>query len=240
LPTMTITMDATHYMTALRRDGGRLADAATDLARPVPTCPEWTVADLVWHTGRVHSFWREIASGRTPNDVKRPDRPPDGELVAWFRDGVEVTASLLEGFDPGQPSWTWTAQRNVGFVQRRIAQETAVHCWDALCAAGREEPVERELAADGIDEFLAFFLAEEAPEGVEVHLHPTDDPGEWLIRSNSGTWRIGHEHARAAAAARGTASDLLLLLWRRKRPDAVETFGDTAALDRFLESALLD
>jgi hypothetical protein len=35
------------YVIALRREGARLAAAATDLTRPVPSCPEWTVADLV-------------------------------------------------------------------------------------------------------------------------------------------------------------------------------------------------
>ncbi|HKS47276.1 MAG TPA: maleylpyruvate isomerase family mycothiol-dependent enzyme [Amycolatopsis sp.] len=232
-------METHDYLAALRRDGARLAEAATDLARAVPSCPEWDVAELVWHTGEVHSFWREIATGGTPDGYTLPERPSNPGLLPWFTEGVEATAALLEKLDPEQPAWSWAAQRNVRFIQRRMAQETAVHCWDALAAAGRDEPVERGLAADGIDEFLTFFLPEAAPEHIDVHLHATDASGEWLIRAGAEGWRIGHEHAKAAVAVRGTASDLLLLLWRRKRPVALETFGDTGMLEVFLAAAEL-
>jgi uncharacterized protein (TIGR03083 family) len=228
------------YIRALRRHGTRLADAAIDLTRPVPACPGWNVAELVWHTGEVHASWRHFATGGTFENRVDPLRPADADIVEWFRSGVEATASLLEGLDPEQPAWSWAPQKNVGFIQRRMAQETAVHCWDALAAAGLDEPLERDLAVDGIDELLAFFLSEVAPAGVDVHLHCTDGHGEWLIRADEGSWRIGREHAKAAVAVRGTASDLLLVLWRRKPLTSVETFGDPAALDKFLTTAELD
>ena len=44
---------------------------------------------------------------------------------------------------------------------------------------------------------------------------------------------VGHEHAKGDVAARGTASDLALLVWGRRRP-SVEVFGDEAALDAWL------
>ena len=45
------------HIEALRREGGMLADAAAaaDPDATVPTCPEWTVRELVQHTGRVHT-----------------------------------------------------------------------------------------------------------------------------------------------------------------------------------------
>jgi uncharacterized protein (TIGR03083 family) len=236
---ITRTDPVTFFADALRRDGARLAAGATDLTLRVPSCPEWVVGDLVWHVGEVHEFWREIAKGAQPTDLRRRDRPLDHELVPWFRDGVEAIAATLENLDPARPSWTWSSQRDVGFIQRRMAHETAVHCWDVLSAAGRDEPVERALAEDGIDEFLSFFLPDTAPEDLDVHLHATDGSGEWLIRSRGTTWRIGHEHAKAAAAVRGSASDLLLFLWRRKPSSAVETFGDAAMLNRLRKAASL-
>ena len=31
---------------------------------PVPTCPEWSAADLAWHLTEVHGFWaRVLTSG---------------------------------------------------------------------------------------------------------------------------------------------------------------------------------
>lgn len=236
-------MDRTAYVAALRRDAARLSDAATDLSRPVPACPGWDVAELLWHTGEVHYFWRQIASGAIggPDDYTMPARPADDELARWFRDGAEALAAVLADLDPGAPAWSWTEQQDAGFVQRRMAHETAVHCWDALSAGGRDEPVERELAVDGIDEFLTFFLPG-TPEGVDadVHLHATDGDGEWLITVAGGAWRIERAHTKAPAAVRGTASDLLLLLWRRKRPESLQVFGDAERLGRFLAAARLD
>jgi uncharacterized protein (TIGR03083 family) len=228
------------YIAALRRDSARLAEAAADLTLPVPGCPEWTVADLVWHTGRVHDFWRQMASGGEPDKRVEPERPVDAELVEWFASGAEATAGVLSGIDPKTPAWTWSTQHDAAFIQRRMAQETAVHAWDALAAAGRDEPVERELAVDGVDELLTFMLPATPPEGLgSVHLHTTDGPGEWLIVAEKDGWVVTREHAKGDVAVRATASDLLLLLWRRKGQVVTQVFGDEEVLGRFLSAAKL-
>lgn len=51
----------------------------------------------------------------------------------------------------------------MGFVQRRLAHETAIHCWDAVGALGRDEAVEPRLAADGVAEFLEEVLPGMSP-----------------------------------------------------------------------------
>lgn len=233
-------MELEDYVAALRRDGARLAEAAAELTLPVPSCPEWTVGDLVWHIGEVHNFWLQMASGEEPAARVDPERPDDADLVPWFAEGVEKLASHLAGLDPATPAWTWSSQRDAGFIQRRMAQETAVHAWDALAAAGRDEPIERALAVDGIDELLTFFLAEEPPAGLgEVHLHTTDGPGEWLVTAGKDGWAITREHAKGAVAVRATASDLLLLLWRRKGAEVAQVFGDEELLGHFLTSSQL-
>ncbi|MGH8906902.1 MAG: maleylpyruvate isomerase family mycothiol-dependent enzyme [Egibacteraceae bacterium] len=240
-------MELAGYMAALRRDGRRMAEAAEDtLDRQVPTCPAWTVADLVWHTADVHTFWRQIASRviAEPDAYVEPVRPADGELVARFRTGVEETARELEALDPALPVWTWSRQQDVGFIQRRVAQETAVHCWDALHAAGREEPIDAALAVDGVDEFLDLFLPGRPSHlegsGQTVHLHATDTDGEWVVRAGDGACQVKRTHGKGDAAVRAPASDLLLLLWRRRAPDQLEVHGDRAALDRFLARTDLD
>lgn len=234
-------MEPADYLSALRRDGKRMAAAAEGaLDRAVPSCPEWTVADLVWHVGGVHAFWGQIASGVIPGpeDYVEPERPADGELVTWFRAGVDEIAGVLAQLDPATPAWTWAPQKNMGFIQRRMAQETAVHCWDALAAVGRDEPIEPRLAVDGVDEFLDVCLPgrpthlEGRPES--IHLHATDANGEWVVRAGGGACRVERTHGKGDAAVRATASDLLLLLWRRRSPDQLEVHGDRAALARFL------
>ncbi len=235
-------MDRTDFMYALRRDGSRMAEAvAGRLAAPVPSCPDWTVADLVRHTGTVHRFWAAIASGELtdPSTYDRTAHPADEELADWFAEGVELCAATLEPLDPALPRWTWSSRKDIGFIQRRMAQETAVHSWDALAAVGREEPVERTLAVDGVDEFLTFFAAKEPPADFPeagIHLHATDGPGEWSVRAGEGRWQVRPEHGKGAAAVRGTASDLLLLLWGRRTAAELETFGDAGVLDAFLDT----
>ncbi|MER8184739.1 maleylpyruvate isomerase family mycothiol-dependent enzyme [Kitasatospora sp. NPDC094015] len=225
-------MNRSAYVRALRSEGARLAGAAAgSLALPVPTCPDWNVADLLFHTGEVFGFWRRIADGELagPEGYQEPDRPADDELVAWYEDESARLAAVLEQVDPAEPRWSWTARRDAGFIQRRMAQEAAVHCQDALLAVGRVEPVDRALAVDGIDEFLTHFRRPEPPAGLPadgVHLHATDGAGEWTVRPGDGGWQVVAEHGKGAAAVRGSASDLLLWLWGRRGQETLEVFGD--------------
>ena len=125
--------------------------------------------------------------------------------------------------------------RDVAFVRRRIAHETAVHAWDAGDAAGSRQPLDADLAVDGIDEFFEIFtpLTPGAPiEPVTtVHLHATDRDGEWLISVGGGLFQIERGHAKGDVAVRATASDLLLLLWNRVElgGDGFAVFGDEQA-----------
>ncbi len=240
-------METKAYLASLKRDGVALADAAEgNLDAPVSSCPGWNVCELVWHTGRVHHFWRTIAERRLqdPSEVERPERPDDSALMTWYRGGVEALVETLGTAEPSQPVWTWAAQKNIAFIQRRMAQETAVHRWDAQAAAGSPEPIEPKLAVDGIDEYLDVMLPAARnglTEGREsIHLHSTDAPGEWVIEVGHGELKVTRAHAKGDVAARGPASDLLLLLWRRVGPSAVDVVGDEAALDRFLARADLD
>lgn len=244
-----LTADA--YLDAFRRDGQALADAAerAGLSTEVPNCPDWRVADLLWHTGEIHSFWRTIVERRAADPDEVPsdlERPPDSELVAWYRDGVERTHAVLAATDPSTAVWTWAPQqKNAGFVQRRMAQETAVHRSDAEAAAGTDHVIEPALAVDGIDEFLRFYAIwvkdnAELLAGT-VHIHCTDVGGEWLVADDgAGGLAVREEHAKGDVAVRARASDLLLLLWRRRVPADLEVFGDGPTLERLLARTNLD
>jgi uncharacterized protein (TIGR03083 family) len=235
-------MERAAYLDAIRRDGEALAGAAEgNLSTPVASCPGWTVADLVFHVSEVHRFWTEVAERRlqSPDELTEPARPGDDELIAWYRAGLGHLLAVLEATDPATKVWTWAPQQDVGFIVRRMAHETAVHGWDARAAAGDTVPLEAEQASDGVDEFLAYFTAARrpgaAPLGGSVHLHCTDVAGEWIVRDGAdGRLSLARQHAKGDAAVRGTASDLILLLWRRVPLDAVEVIGDRSVAERLI------
>ena len=232
------------YPAAVRRDGFALAEAAEAAgpAAPIAGCPGWDVAELVWHVTEVHYFWAEIVAGGLQDpEMVPPLERPEGfpALLARYRAGVEHLAAVLATADPAAPVWTWARQKDAGFVIRHQAQETAAHCWDAEHAAGRAFTIEPELAADSIDEFLEHTAAwrREGAEPVAgtVHLCATDGSGEWTVAEDgAGDLFVERGPAKGDTAVRATASDLLLLLYRRLEPGAVETLGDAAVLGRFL------
>ena len=237
-------MKPADHIAALRRDNHRIASAAESrLDRTVPSCPGWQIADLVWHVGIVHMFWQMVARGALsgPEDWSEPDRPSNDDLLGWFRGGADLSATTLDGLDPDRPAWTWGRRNTVAFIIRRVAQESAVHCWDAVNATGAREPVEQAIAVDGVDEFL-----DEVLPGLSHDLHgpaeticlrTNDTLDQWTVRTGEGSSHLNPAGGQADATVTASASDLLLLLWGRRSSDHVQIAGDTAALQRFLTRA---
>lgn len=219
-------MQKTGYLDALAVDGAAFAAAAerAPLDAPVPGCPEWNVADLVWHLSKVHEFWRQIVAGplSDPAGMPREPRPAEDQaLLGRYRDGLTALRDTLSAADPQLSCWTWSDDHTAGFVQRRMAQETAVHRWDAESVAGDPAPIEAGLATDGIDEFVTHFRAEPAEPPLAVRLVCTDIGAEFNLHAGSGP---------PAGTLRGSAFDLLLVLWGRFPVDRVHIDGDSEAV----------
>ncbi len=243
-------MEASDYIGGIARESRVLAAAAERApAAEVASCPGWDMLDLVLHTGGVHRFWNEVVDRRLQSkedaeDASRTDAPARDGAVGWFRTGAEHLVETLTAADPDEPVWTWAQQKNVAFVCRRMAQETTVHRWDAESAAGDPDPIEAGLATDGVDEFLDIWMpAEERPfghPGESIHLHQNDGEGEWVLCCGTEGISVERSHAKGSVAVRASASELLLLLWRRVRPGDVEVFGDEQLLVEFLAWMDLD
>jgi uncharacterized protein (TIGR03083 family) len=241
-------MERSDYLAALQRDGAAFAESISKagLRAPVVACPEWNTADLLYHLAEVHYFWTTIVEQRaaSPDNVSAWPRPPDDELMDAYRRQVQALVAALTDTDPATEVWTWSAQHDVAFILRRMTQETAVHRWDADRAADRSTPIDAELASDGIDEFLHHFLTNSStksePIGGSVHIHCGDVAGEWTVRPNDAGYDIAREHSKGDCALRGSASDLLLALWRRVGVDAIDVVGDTGVATRFLAATDLE
>lgn len=240
-------MESIEYVEAIKRESGALAAAAERAPRAeIASCPGWNMLDLVFHVGGVHHFWNEVVERRLQSheEASRPGLPKRDAAVDWFCAGAARLVDTLTAAEPNERVWTWGQQKNVAFVRRRMAQETAVHRWDAESAAGAPRSLEVALATDGVGEFFDTFMpAEERVferPGESIHLHQTDGEGEWLVRFDPHGVSVEHSHAKGSVAVRGPASDLLLLLWRRVDPRDVEIFGDERLLMEFLAWMDLD
>ena len=209
------------YREALILNGRAFAAAvAHDRRATVGSCPEWDAMDLLWHLTRVHGFFGKVVEEQAV-DVDAGfelERPEDEEQLAEMYDrNLDRLLRVLDATSDSTPVWTWAPQRDVAWVRRRMAQETAMHRWDAEAATGTPAPIDADLAEDGVDEFLTFFVDPQEPPGIAVE-----------VAESGRRYELGQ-----GATVRGSASDLLLVLWRRIPPVALEV-DDPATLDRFL------
>ena len=245
-------MNNRQFLAAIARDSAafRASAVAAGLEADVPSCPGWTVADLIWHLAEVHYFWGSVVTQGAAgwDEVVRIDRVPNAQLLDAFEMWSTRLLDRLSKADPMKEVWTWSDDHTVGFVIRRMAHETSVHAWDAAVAAGRPMPIDAELSSDGIDEFLQHFLPDIAhdaePIGGSVHIHCLDVAGEWTIRAADNDdadepFVVSREHAKGDCALRGPAAGLLLALWRRAGADTIEVIGDADVARRFLATANL-
>ncbi|MET0325562.1 MAG: maleylpyruvate isomerase family mycothiol-dependent enzyme [Ilumatobacteraceae bacterium] len=242
-------MESRQHLEAIERDAPVVRESARAAPdAPIAACPGWTAMDLAWHVGEVHHFWATVVADRLadPGGYVEPPRPDTDDGVLAFNEASgRALHDALASTDPATPVWTWSAQHDVAFVVRRMAQETAVHRVDAERAAGRDHRIDAELASDGIDEFLEHFLPDvtaDAPApGGSVHVHCTDVAGEWLVTTDAdGRYVVRREHAKGAAAVRGPAHDLLMVLWRRQPLDTVEVIGDRGVAERLVARTNLE
>ncbi|WP_020575410.1 maleylpyruvate isomerase family mycothiol-dependent enzyme [Actinopolymorpha alba] len=244
---MTLSTDA--CLAAITYHSRGFADAVRDnLDARVEHCPDWDVADLVWHLTEVHWFWRTIAGERLAapaDESQRPGRPEREDLVAAFERGAAELVDTLRDADQEAPVWTWfPGRQDIGFITRHQVQEAAVHHWDAVNAAGKAWTVETEVAADAVEEFLTCSLADENDVkqlgrslSGPIVLTATDTGSSWTIaQADPAAALLWTPRADGPATVSGTTADLLLWLYGRvalptDQPERVAEFRSLSSTD---------
>lgn len=251
-------MDIADHLKYLAADVARLQEvAARDLAAPVPTCPGWTVAELVSHVAGVY------VNVVVPK-LRLPDQVPAQNLT-----GLEPLAAfqrayaILVGEFAARASQECTGQdeaSTASFWARRMAQETAIHRIDAeLALAEPSAPIPAALATDCIDELLTVVLVHETQRWTRQYASDLSDWGQrWLLVSaSSARWRISVRprgvdaaplHSPPASTGTPTAGvcapadPLLRWMYNRSDTDQVTMTGDgemTAQFERLLTAIMV-
>lgn len=253
------------FTEAVRVESARFADAigGADLTLPVPCCPGWVAADLLWHLAEVQDFWGRVVAGgiSDPEQVERIRRPADEALFDHFLESSKQLVRVLGEHDPAEPCWTWSSDHTVGFVQRRQAHEALVHRVDAEITAGRAiTPINSDLAGDGIDEILRVMVGrppewgEFTPDGTVVRIEALDAGvagttwGVAFGRFSGASPTTGVDYDLEAASIgpdatdpdaviRGAAAAVDLWLWGRGPLGALAVEGDRLQADRLRQLA---
>jgi len=251
------------YLSHIVSESARFREVLADCdpeAR-VPSCPDWTAADLLWHLATVQRWWAEVLVARParPEEVEPPRPASYDALLAAFDSWSSELADVLEAADPAEEAWNWSDDHSVGFILRRQAHEALIHRVDAEQAAGTPSELDATLASDGVHEVLDVMFGGCPPWGSWepgeelVRVDTTDTGEEFWVRfgifsgtdPDSGTTYADEEdfHVVAApdgdvepdAVVDGTAAALDLWLWHRGDDAGISVAGDDAAYARFRE-----
>jgi uncharacterized protein (TIGR03083 family) len=227
-------------VSAVRREGEGIVSAASlGLRAEIPTCEDWTMGQLVRHMNRLWGYVTMIVSERlTEPPTSRPPIP-EGKPTDVLADLLDRLIAALSDLSWDTPIWNWSiAPDNALFWARRMAHECAVHRFDAQSANGVMQPIDGELAADGLDELIDVIAPYiySRPEGSgpvgTVQMQSTDG-GAWSVRlTASGVERIDFG-SEPDVVVSGSSSGLLLACYSRMPWTALSVTGDADLLSRW-------
>ncbi|MBV6700413.1 maleylpyruvate isomerase family mycothiol-dependent enzyme [Kitasatospora aureofaciens] len=239
------------HSAAVATETARLVAAVQDAdpATPVPTCPGWTLTDLVRHTGSVQRWFTVLLQQRVQEpprsrdvDLRLPEQAED--YPAWLAEAAAQAGETFAATDLDAPMWAWGADQHARFWVRRMLCETLVHRADAELALGLKVDIDPALAADAVAEFLTnlpyavFFAPGTAnlrAENRTIRFTRTDGEDSWLVQLRPDGFALTADTTPGAADATVSASaaDLLLLLYGRldRTSGGVAVSGDDDLLE---------
>ncbi|MGH3648211.1 MAG: maleylpyruvate isomerase family mycothiol-dependent enzyme [Micromonosporaceae bacterium] len=246
-------METARYLACLQHDAARLRLVAEDhLELKVPSCPDWTVTDLVKHVAVVYQHKVQCIRLQAFPRPWPPDLSGEEPIALFDRSLAELLAEF-DKHEPGDPAKTWfDPDQSVGFWIRRMAQETVIHRIDGELAVGEVTAIPADLALDGIDEVLGIFLGWDSIETIQhegaeswpllagtdgsIIVVRADDEHAWSVRLTADGVQVSvGATPEPAATLSGDPVDLLLWLWRRADIDKLTAEGDLTQVDKLHE-----
>src|SRR5690348_1874291 len=188
-------MEFSRYLECLASDFERLRSVArSDLAAAVPTCPEWTVADLTRHVGQVYLHKTEsMRHGEEPEPWPPRELEEEEPLALLERAYAELTHEFATRRPEDAGGGWYTPDQTVGFWMRRMAQETVIHRIDAeLAVRAPVASVPPDLAVDGIDELLKVFVAYSVENWSSAFKDVLTDSTHWTytVQTDGAAWTV--------------------------------------------------
>ena len=246
-------MDYETHCGLLEREGARVAELAGRISidAPVPTCPGWTVSDLLAHVGFVHrrsTFWVSVrASERLSVRGMNLSRGPLSSQ--WMAEGTSELLDALRSGDPDEPMWAWGADQHVRFWARRMLHETLVHRIDLEETCGERTPIDPAAGEDAIDEFFsnvaysADFSASAknlVGEGETIEFS-CGSVASWTVQLSPQGFAFVEPDLTPEVSVTGTPADLLVLVYGRRRLEetSCEVVGRRDLLERWITHSAL-
>lgn len=189
-------LDDASYLDAIERETRRFREClvGAEAGTRVPSCPDWTTDDLIWHLGgEGQDFWAWVISHRpdAPDGYDEPQRPEGRHALLVVLDrSHEHLMNQLRNADPRDGAWSWagdTSLHTVGFTVRRQAHEALIHRVDAELTVGDRTPIDPQLATDGALECLEWMYgnlpawARFEPDGSRAIIEMTDTGHRVLV-----------------------------------------------------------
>ncbi|SDN16942.1 maleylpyruvate isomerase family mycothiol-dependent enzyme [Allokutzneria albata] len=234
-------MEHADLVDQITQHSAALLDAAVQAgpAAAVPTCPEWTVTDLVAHMARAHSWVRVIVE--TGEHAEFPEVPTEWQpLVDHWQEQTALLGQRLLAAGPDAPAWTFLPDlpQRASFWARRMAHEAAIHRVDAELAQGVDSRLifDPGFAADGIDEALGWaplVALRNTEASGSILFHAADAGRAWTLVLRAGkpveVLPLQDSAIDADATMAGTADALYRAIWNR--PSTAIRTGDRSLFD---------
>ena len=228
-----------------------------DPGTPIPTCPKWTLTDLVDHVGATQRWVSRlvgegIGDPGTAFSIGWESAPADPSAWgSWLLDGAHGVEETFTAAPNDRVVWDPSGGGDgVAFWSQRSFGEISVHRIDAAFALGRAYQIDPTLAVAAIEDWLSTMAssgwAANVPgfadamrgDGQTIAWVAEDVDQAWLLRRTEAPLVLTHERSDADVSIHGPARELLQIVSRRLPLDSAESstvVGDRDELTHLIE-----